>query len=240
MNNNWKLQIARLESNMKKELLFSFLKGILAGLSIGVGGFLYILMTFLVEGELGKVLGSLLFAVGLFTVCTFYLSLYTGKIGLIYEKKQSKAFYISLPIMLIGNAIGAVGLGYLCFAIFKDLDIMNTSMGAAAVRLSFNSFNDFLSCIIKSTLCGICVYLAVKCFAYKRISILGTGLLVLFVFIFVYSGFQHCIANMFYFSFANAWGGEAAINMVLCILFNSIGPVFGVLLVKALSPKEDK
>ena len=224
---------------MKKDLLFSFLKGILAGLAIGVGGFLYILMTFLIQGELGKVLGSILFAVGLFTVCTFYLHLYTGKIGLVYEKKQDKSFYISLPIMLIGNAIGAIGLGYICYFSFRNLDIFQVAVNTAYVRLVFDNFNDYLSCCIKSLLCGLCVYLAVKSFAYKRISVLGTLLLVMFVFIFVYCGFQHCIANMFYFGFANAWGWQAAVDLVLCILFNSIGPVLGVLLLKANQKNQD-
>ena len=57
-----------------KNYLITFLKGILAGLSIGLGGFLYILMTFLLSGdnaELGKIFGSILFSVGLFLVCTF-------------------------------------------------------------------------------------------------------------------------------------------------------------------------
>ena len=67
--------------NSVKFQLLTFVKGILAGLSIGLGGFLYILMVHYVPGELGKVLGSFLFAVGLFLVCTFNLSLYTGKIG---------------------------------------------------------------------------------------------------------------------------------------------------------------
>ena len=218
---------------MKKQLI-TFVKGILAGLAIGFGGFLYILMTNLIAGELGKALGSLLFAVGLFTVCSLSLSLYTGKIGLIYEQKQETSFYISLPVMLVGNAIGAFGLGMLCYVIFKGTTLFDTAIVTAAVRLSFGSFNDFLACAIKSTLCGLCVYLAVKCFAYKRISLLGTGLLVLFVFIFVYSGFQHCIANMFYFGFAWSWSWQMIVNLVLCILFNSVGPVFGVLLVKAI------
>ena len=217
-----------------KNLLLHFVKGILAGLAIGVGGFLYILMTNLIAGELGKVLGSLLFAVGLFTVCSLSLSLYTGKIGLIYEKKQEKTFYFALPIMLVGNAIGAFGLGMLCYLIFKETSLLDTAMVAAATRLSFSNFNDFLGCIVKSTLCGLCVYLAVKCFAYKKISLLGTGLLVFFVFVFVYSGFQHCIANMFYFGFAWAWSWQMVVNLVLCILFNSVGPLFGVLLVKAI------
>ena len=82
-----------------KQVLMHFLKGILAGLAIGLGGFLYIIMTFALHGELaelGKVLGSLLFSVGLFLVCKFSLSLYTGKIGLIYEEKKDKIININL------------------------------------------------------------------------------------------------------------------------------------------------
>ena len=136
--------------------------------------------------------------------------------------------------MLLGNAIGAFGLGMLCYLIFRNTDLFNSALATAGVRLGFNSFNDFLSCAVKSTLCGLCVYLAVKCIAYKRISLLGTGMLVFFVFVFVYAGFQHCIANMFYFGFAWSWCWQLAVNLVLCILFNSVGPLFGVLLVKAI------
>lgn len=215
-----------------KNYLLSFLKGILAGLSIGLGGFLYVLMVYLIPGELGKALGSILFAVGLFTVCTFSLHLYTGKIGIIYEGKQNKDFYICLPIMLIGNAIGAFLLGYICYFIFKDTSVMNTVNNVCDIRTTLNIFNDYLSLMIKSLLCGLCVYLAVKSFNLNRLKPVGILLLVLFVFIFVYSGFQHCIANMFYFGFGNHISINTLINLVLCILFNSIGPIFGVLLFK--------
>ena len=223
--------------NMKFQLL-SFLKGILAGLAIGVGGFLYILLTHYVDGELGKVLGSLLFAVGLFTVCTFQLSLYTGKVGCIYEGKQEKKFYISLPVMLIGNAIGAFGLGYICFAIFRNTDIMTTVEAACVSRTTLNTFNDYLSCIVRSTLCGLCVYLAVKAFNLNRLKPVGIILLVLFVFVFVYSGFQHCIANMFYFGFGNHINGYTFVNLLFVIVFNSIGPVLGVLLFKLFNKQK--
>lgn len=220
---------------MKFQLL-SFLKGILAGLAIGLGGFLYIIMITYVPGEGGKVLGSLLFAVGLFIVCTFMLSLYTGKIGNIYEGKQEKEFYISLPVMLIGNAIGAFSLGFLCWAIFQNnVEIMNAVGGVAAGRTTLFTFNDYLSCMIKSLLCGLCVYLAVKAFALNRLKPIGIILLVFFVFVFVYAGFQHCIANMFYFGFANHITGYTFVNLLFCILFNSIGPVFGVLLFKTFT-----
>ena len=220
---------------MIKYQVLSFLKGILAGLAIGLGGFLYILMVHYVPGELGKVLGSLLFAIGLFLVCTFRLSLYTGKIGCIYEGKQEKAFYISLPVMLVGNAVGAFALGYLCYAIFQNVDIMKTVNSVCAGRTTLNSFGDYLSCIIRSVLCGLCVYLSVKAFNNNRLKLIGIILLVLFVFIFVYSGFQHCIANMFYFGFGNHINGYTFVNLALVILFNSVGPIFGVMLFKAFN-----
>ena len=220
-----------------KNAVMSFLKGILAGLTIGLGGFLYVIMTHFVEGELGKILGSTLFAVGLFLVCTFKLSLYTGKIGMIYEGKQNRDYYISLPIMLIGNAIGAFALGYLCFFIFKDTKVMDTVNGVCSIRTTFNNYNDVLSCIVKSTLCGTCVYLAVKCFNLDRLKPLGIALLVFFVFVFVYCGFQHCIANMFYFGFGNHIKGFTFLNLGLCILFNSVGPIVGVGLFKLVEKK---
>lgn len=218
---------------MKTQLL-SFVKGILAGLAIGLGGFLYVLMVHFVQGELGRVLGSLLFAVGLFTVCTCMFHLYTGKIGMVYEGKQTKDFYISLPVMLIGNAIGAFGFGFALWAIFKDTSVMETVNRICSSRATLASFDDFLAVIVQSTLCGVCVYLAVKAFSLNRLKPIGILLLVFFVFVFVYSGFQHCIANMFYFGFGNHINGYTFINLAFCILFNSLGPIFGVLLVKLI------
>ncbi len=221
-----------------KKVLFNFLKGILAGLAIGLGGLLYILMTALFTNdiaEIGKLLGSILFAIGLFLVCTFSLSLYTGKIGLVYEKKQDKIFYISLPVMLLGNAIGAFALGYICYFIFRNVEpIYNTAKAAANARLIFNGPIDYILTCVKSFLCGVCVYLAVKAFNSNRLKPIGILLLVFFVFLFVYCGFQHCIANMFYFGMANSLCWQMPVNLVLVILFNSFGPIIGVLLVKVI------
>ena len=217
---------------MVKILFKNFYKGILAGLAIGLGGFLSVIMSYLLPNEFGKILGSILFSVGLFLVCTFSLSLYTGKIGVVYEGKQEKSFYWSLPVMLVGNAIGAFLLGYICYFIFKDTEVMNTVNNVCSIRTTLNSFEDYLSLIVKSFLCGVCVYLAVKAFNSNRLKPVGILLLVFFVFLFVYCGFQHCIANMFYFGFGNHLKWETLFNLLLCITFNSFGPIIGVLLYK--------
>ena len=219
---------------MAKTLFKAFYKGILAGLAIGLGGFLYVIMFHLLPNEYGKVLGSLLFSVGLFLVCTFYLTLYTGKIGLIYEKKQEKSFYISLPIMLLGNAIGAFALGYACYFIFRQTSVMVAVNYVCLTRTTLDSFKDYLMCMINSFLCGLCVYLAVKAFTLNRLKPLGILLLVFFVFTFVFCGFQHCIANMFYFGFGNHMSWNTLFNLLICITFNSFGPIIGVLLVKLI------
>ena len=222
---------------MFKKYLICFAKAILAGLAIGLGGFLYILMVSLFKdslSELGNILGSILFSVGLFLVCTFSLNLYTGKIGLVYEGKKEKEFYISLPIILLGNAVGAFALGYACFFIFKNTFIYETALNAANKRLIFNAPLDYVTTCIKSFLCGLCVYLAVKCFSLNRLKPIGITLLVFFVFLFVYCGFQHCIANMFYFGMANTINWYTLINLLLVILFNSFGPIIGVLIFKLI------
>ena len=220
---------------MAKNLLLHFLKGLLAGLAISLGGFLYCLMVFLVPGVGGKFLGSVLFSVGLFLVCSLNLSLYTGKIGLIYEGKQDRLYYISLPIILIANLGAAFGVGLLANLAFQNvsglIDVVNN---AAATRLSLDNFDSYFSLCVASFLCGLCVYLAVKLFALRRMKPLGIFFLVFFVFVFVYCGFQHCIANMFYFGFAKAFKIEMLFNLILCILFNSFGPIVGVLVFKAI------
>ena len=39
------------------------------------------------------------------------------------------------------------------------------------------------------------------------------------VMVFILSGFEHCVANMFYFSYANSW----SLNTVLYLLVMSVG-----------------
>ena len=62
---------------------------------------------------------------------------------MVYEGKQTKDFYISLPVMLIGNAIGVFGFGFALWAIFKDTSVMETVNRICASRTTLASFDDF-------------------------------------------------------------------------------------------------
>ena len=209
-------------------------KGILAGLAIGLGGFLFTLMTYALPNELGKILGALLFPIGLSIVCIFKLFLFTGKIGLVFESNQTKDFYINLPLMYIGNIIGSLILGYICYAIFKNTDLFSRINAITINKTNFDAgYEYYLMLIVKSLITGLCVYLAVKSYGLIKNKIIGVFLIFVFIFIFVYIGGDHCVANMYYFSFANSWTGYAFLNIVLATICNSIGTIPGVLLFKA-------
>ena len=212
--------------------LLAVFKGILAGLSIGLGGFLFTVMTYALPNELGKILGALLFPIGLSIVCIFKLYLFTGKIGLVFENKQTKDFYINLSLMYIGNIIGSLILGYLCFAIFRNTDLFLRIISIAENKIAFNDYQYYLAFVVKSLITGLCVYLAVKSFSICRNRIIGIFLIFVFIGLFVYIGGDHCVANMYYFSFANKWTGYAFLNIALATICNSIGTIPGVLLFK--------
>ena len=74
--------------------LDNFLLGILAGIAIGLGGFLNLLLVS-TGIEACRYLGGFVFSVGLFTVCFFGLHLYTGKVGYVMENKRLRFITIN-------------------------------------------------------------------------------------------------------------------------------------------------
>lgn len=219
--------------------LDNFLLGILAGIAIGVGGLLNLFML-----SFGlKITGGILFSVGLLTVCFLGLHLYTGKIGYITE--NPKSFGLSLLIMYIGNIVGAVGFGYLMrltglstTGMLKDIastvannKIINTGsgVGQASAKMILNGF-----------LCGIMVFLAVDIFKKaKKIPIKVIGIIVC-VAIFVVLGFEHCVADMFYFAIGDSYSSNlfpSILAIVLSTVGNTLGGMLAYYLVKQFCPK---
>ena len=204
-------------SNMK--YLKTLFLGILAGAAIGVGSFLFLLLKQVIPGTPGLIFASMMFSVGLLTVCIFGLNLYTGKIGVFLDDRAKiKENSINLPIILLGNAIGAFALGIICHFIFMNWEDFIT----AIVKVSENKTGSNMV-FIEGLLCGALVYIAVYFFknlgnwAMKVIGIITA------VTLFVYCGFQHCIANMFYFGMAFNWNIDMLWNLLIVILTNSIG-----------------
>ena len=160
------------------------LKSILAGLFIGIGCLAYL-------SSLDKIIGALLFTVGLFVILTFKLNLFTGKICYIIEKKN----YLEVVITLIGNFIGTLLLALICRAT-RLINLIDYANAICEIKLS----DSYISLFILGILCNILIYIAVE--GYNRFKGIKGMLSIFFgVVIFVVIGFEHCIADMFYFNF---------------------------------------
>ena len=206
---------------MKKHFKTLFL-GILAGAAIGLGSFLFLLINFLLckaPRDYGNLFASMVFSVGLILVCVFGLNLYTGKIGVFLDDRAKiKENSINLPIILLGNAIGAFALGILCHFIFIGWgEFIESVVNVANGKLNYDHV------IFQGLLCGALVYIAVYFFKWVEnwaMKIIG---IIVAVTLFVYCGFQHCIANMFYFGMSFEWKLDMLWNLLIVILTNSVG-----------------
>ena len=200
-----------------------------AGLLIGIGGFVYVSTK-----ANYPIIAAFLFAFGLFTIISLSLWLYTGKIGYVLENKAN--YLIDLAVCLVGNAIGAIGFGYLLrLASFEGNEslIRISSQLEVANSVSTLKLNShWLAMLLLSFGCGILIYLAVEVSKRDLAPIIKVIAIFFAVALFILCGFEHCIANMFYFSLANAWNMHALLYLLLMILGNSLGSIVMYLIVK--------
>lgn len=186
-----------------------FLKAAAAGITIGIGGAVYLTLE-------NKVIGAVLFGVGLYTIVLNGLFLYTGKVGYLISAKDKKAYILQLIFAWLGNLAGTA----LAAAAISATRIRN--LGRTAEVICKTKLADTPhSILILAVFCGILMYAAVDGFREK-----GNPLILFFcVTVFVLCGFEHCIANMFYFSLAGAWSLRAVIYLLLMTLGNSVGGI---------------
>lgn len=191
----------------------TFLNAVLAGIAIGIGGVVYL-------GLENRIAGSLLFTIGLYGIVLNHLDLYTGKIG--YAVNHSPGYLIEMGATWWGNLCGAVLVGTM--VAFTRLKTAEAAMKLCAVKLD----DTCLSVLILSVFCGILMYIAVD--GYK--SVKNPVILFLGVSVFILAGFEHCIANMFYFTIAGAWSAKAVGYILLMTLGNSMGGMLIPLVIK--------
>lgn len=187
-----------------------FIKSVLAGIMIAIGGTIYLSID-------NKVVGASLFGIGLFTIVVYGFNLYTGKIGYLVDNFNFK--YIKmLVITLIGNFIGTFLVGY----ILKFTRIYSLIHDKAKSLVDIKLDDSLVSILILAFFCGILMYLAVN--TYKESKDIGKYLGVfLGVIVFILCGFEHCIANMYYFSVADVWNVNVLLYLLVMILGNSLG-----------------
>lgn len=186
-----------------------FLKAAAAGITIGIGGAVYLTLE-------NRVIGAVLFGVGLYTIVLNGLFLYTGKVGYLISAKDKKAYILQLIFTWLGNFAGTA-LAAATISATRIRNLRRTAEVICKTKLADTPH----SILILAVFCGILMYVAVDGFREK-----GNPLILFFcVTVFILCGFEHCIANMFYFSLAGAWSLRAVIYLLLMTLGNSVGGI---------------
>lgn len=183
---------------------------IAAGIMIGIGGWVY--LACLDSSLFGKVAGAVMFGVALLSICTCGMYLYTGRICYLYENCNATGV-LSLIVGILGNAIGAVGVGQL--SIIAMPGIAERAQPLAVTKLSESWYAAF----ILGILCNILIYVAVQ--VYKKYgTVIG---IMICIPAFVLCGFEHSIADMFYLSAANSFSVKSLVFILIVIAGNTVG-----------------
>lgn len=212
------------------------LSGILAGFCITFGATVYLMCLNAGAGEFGaKIVGAVMFCIGLFSIIHFNLWLYTGKIGYAIDNKP--LYLLDCFVSFVGNAIGAIIL-----PLFISLSTNGTKLqeqAAALVNAKLDS--PWYSMFIMSIMCGMMIYLAVE--GHKRCKYSVGKFLFAFmpIILFILCGFEHVVANVAYFTYARIFSWKALLYFALMFFGNGIGSIIfaGLLkIIEKLAPKK--
>lgn len=187
-------------------MLAKTVNGIAAGCLISIGGCVYL------SCSDNKYVGAVLFSVALLCICYKGFSLFTGKVGGMIEEHDGIAFKVLL-CGLLGNIIATLLLGLAASYTFPD--IANSARTICSLKLEQSP----LQALFRAFMCGILMHMAVSIYREKK-----TALGILFcVPTFILSGFEHSIADMFYFFTARLFSLAAFGYLLLIVVGNAAG-----------------
>lgn len=204
-----------------KTVLEALKKSIAAGLMISIGATVYLSLE-------NKVIGALMFSIGLFVICAFGMFLFTGKIGYVIDTKNKP----NCLLIWLGNLIGcAVGMTLIRIAKPQLCAVADEMVSA---KLGQN----FFATVILSFFCGILMYIAVENYKINKHGIGKTIGIFLCVSTFILCGFEHSIADMCYCVLAISDAGEA-FNCLLFIVIVSVFNGVGAITIRALTKAKE-
>lgn len=194
-----------IKKGAKTTLFQTTILGILAGAFIAMGGFAAAMASHSIENVgIAKLVAGVIFPVGLILVLIAGAELFTGNSLLIvafFEKKITlKQLLKNWAIVWTANLIGAVLISVLLF----NSGLFDTNagkFGGYAIKVASNkaalSFNQAFA---SGILCNFIVTLAVWA-SYAAKDVVSKIFVSFFpIMAFVISGFEHSVANMYYFS----------------------------------------
>ncbi|MDD5952785.1 MAG: formate/nitrite transporter family protein [Oscillospiraceae bacterium] len=203
--------------NSAKQFIFDCIKAIASGVVISFGATVFLMQD-------NRMFSSFLFSLGLVVVCTFGLNLYTGKVGYLADNPIK-----NLPLVIIswcGNFVGMLGSSM----ILRTTRIGETLAAKGQELVDIKNGDNLWSLFVLGIYCGILMYIAVACYAKgKKIggpNLLGYLGIFLCVMMFIHCGFEHSIADMYYYMVSgNMFTGQGFAVIGMVTLGNAVGGV---------------
>jgi formate/nitrite transporter FocA (FNT family) len=204
---------------MLKKIIYS----VMAGIAIAMGATIYVLCS-------NKIVGAFMFSIGILLVMEFKLLLFTGYVPTQRSGQKITDYLINSTLIFFGNLLGAgIVAGLLALTRLRET-IYNTTVAICEVKVNDN----LLSTFILSIFCGFIIAGIIKASNLKK-SVLYVAMMIA---TFILCGFDHIVANAFYFSASLTlftWSG--LLFMLVCMLGNFVG---GLLCSYIPTPEEKK
>ena len=207
------------------KMIKNICSAILAGVMISFGGAVFLACSAADQ----KALGAILFSLGLSVILIQGFLLFTGKTAYLLENKPAYIPYL-LEIW-IGNILGCMLMG-LAVSSAKP-DVKETAIKVCDAKLT----QAWWQTLILGALCGILVYIAVDYFRSDddKKSLPKYILVFTCVPAFILCGFEHSVADMFYFAAAGTlYSGAGIVYILLVSAGNLVGAVAFHMLKKAV------
>ena len=186
------------------DTLSTFILAMLAGAFIAFGAVLYTFVTHDSAMSMGitKLLGGLVFCLGLILVIVAGAELFTGNnlIVMAYVSRKVTAGQLlkNWGIVFAGNFVGALVI-VLFMYLSGHLGVSGGKLSLYAIKIANAKVNlPFVEALFRGILCNVLVCLAVwLCFSGR--SVTDKILAIIFpITVFVALGFEHCVANMYF------------------------------------------
>ena len=208
------------------------LRSVLAGMYLSIVVFLFwMLMQNLGASPFGKVIASAFFGVGLSIIVFTNAELFTSNVMYLAisssEGRTSWLRTVNLWLAcFVGNLLGAAIVAGLLYGadLFGNLPLDHALHVGAEHKVHQTATVIFFKGVLANWIVCLAVRLALSC----KEDMAKITMLVSVVFIFLYLGFEHSVANMGTFMFSLLGNGSislagAAYNLTFCALGNVVG-----------------
>lgn len=214
------------EQKTNKNYLQIFYHGLMGGFMIGIGGYTSQMAT--AYGH-PKLISAMIFPIGLIMIVLSGMELFTGNCLLfkpLIKAPSKKPILKVLATSYLGNLLGSIILGFGLRVFCPDPNYEKVAEAMALAKVSL----PYPETLVKAVLCNMLVCIAVWLAYWSQGTTEKAIAAFVPVFAFVFLGFEHSVANMFFF----AIGGAPLIPAITSLIIVTIGNFVGGALISLI------